>query len=390
MQRLQSARIPQLDGIRGIAIILVMIWHYGFGYWIGLTDLPKRGSPASMFLHIFNFAWSGVDLFFVLSGFLIGGILLDNLESENYFQTFYIRRAFRILPLYFVVVAIGSVLYLAGIHDSSNVPPIVWYLVIGQNIWMAINDQWNIWLGQAWSLGVEEQFYLFLPLLLWVVPRSSIRSTCLFFIASAVILRWAMAWNGAAHTVAMHVLFPTRMDTLFTGVLCADLYRDERAKAWMVENRTTLYGILGALAVPLAVMVLFNWRSGTIPMALFGYNLLAVFYGCFLLISVIESKGPIRTLTTLAPLRKMGMLAYFIFLAHCDIPVYVFMIMGRSFNPASVVDWSILALSALLVIGLAELSWRYFEKPLMLLGHRIAQYRTVRPEQQAIAEAATS
>jgi peptidoglycan/LPS O-acetylase OafA/YrhL len=390
MQRLQSARIPQLDGIRGIAITLVMIWHYGFGYWIGLADFPKRGSTGSMFLHIFNFAWSGVDLFFVLSGFLIGGILLDNLEAENYFQTFYVRRAFRILPLYFVVIAIGSALYFAGIHDSSNVPPIVWYLVIAQNIWMAVHDQWNIWLGQAWSLGVEEQFYLLLPLLLWITPRPSIRSACLLFIGSAVILRWAMVWHGAGHTVAMHVLFPARMDTLFTGVLCADLYRDERAKAWMLENRTTLYGILGALAVPLAVMVLFNWRSGTIPMALFGYNLLAAFYGCFLLIAVTETKGPILRLTTLAPLRTMGRLAYFIFLTHCDIPVYVFKVIDRSFDPASVTDWSILALSALLVIGLAELSWRYFEKPLMLWGHRIAQYRTVRSEQPAVPEPATS
>ena len=93
-----SPRMPELDGLRGAAILLVLIWHF----WAGLAQ-PATGSIAALLAWPFHFAWSGVDLFFVLSGFLIGGILIDQRSATNYFRIFYFRRACRILPLYYTI-----------------------------------------------------------------------------------------------------------------------------------------------------------------------------------------------------------------------------------------------------------------------------------------------
>ena len=101
-------RVPALDGLRGLAILSVLIWHYSNFYE------PAAGSFSASVLSLFKTTWSGVDLFFVLSGFLIGGILIDNRTAANLWETFYIRRALRILPLYFLVFF--SFVFLVGLN----------------------------------------------------------------------------------------------------------------------------------------------------------------------------------------------------------------------------------------------------------------------------------
>lgn len=106
------SRIPALDGLRGLAILLVLLWHCLFAEFTPIALIRKL-------LFVGKLSWSGVDLFFVLSGFLIGGILLDARSSPRYFQTFYLRRAFRILPLYFLVLSLYVGCYLS-IPNFSN------------------------------------------------------------------------------------------------------------------------------------------------------------------------------------------------------------------------------------------------------------------------------
>jgi peptidoglycan/LPS O-acetylase OafA/YrhL len=110
-----KARIPELDGLRGLAILLVIVCHY-----VGNPEHSPLGFLAHRFLLAFTIGWSGVDLFFVLSGFLIGGILLDARDSPNYFRAFYMRRVFRILPIYylwtlFFVITVISVAVLSRV-----------------------------------------------------------------------------------------------------------------------------------------------------------------------------------------------------------------------------------------------------------------------------------
>lgn len=369
-------RIPQLDGIRGIAILLVLIWHYAFGIWAGVEIQPEPKSAAALVLRALSFSWSGVDLFFVLSGFLIGGILIDTRDEPNYFSRFYIRRAFRILPLYFAALLVG----IAVGQEGPRIPAI-WYLTITQNIWMAVNNDWNVWFGQVWSLGVEEQFYLLLPLLLWVSPRDSMPGNCLCFIALAIMIRWAMLATGLAGTVSLHVLFPARMDALFIGVLCASLYRDHRG--WLDDHRKALYITLAGTAAVLLLMMKQGWTLESYAMGIGGYTILAVFYACFLLIAVTETSGPVSALTKLVPLRRLGILAYFLFLMHVLIPQVIFRAMGRSFEQTALGDWLLLLASAGVVVALAEVSWRYFERPLIELG------RTLGPQARSATKPAS-
>jgi peptidoglycan/LPS O-acetylase OafA/YrhL len=157
-----SRRIPELDGVRGMAILLVLIWHYAV-----VTLSVRPDSVMSYVLGGLSFSWSGVDLFFVLSGFLIGGILLDNREAKNYFRVFYMRRTCRIFPLYFIWFMIFCDLLLAeGILFSeerfrwllANPLPLLSYLTFTQNIPMALQNVFGPnWMAVTWSLAIEEQ-----------------------------------------------------------------------------------------------------------------------------------------------------------------------------------------------------------------------------------------
>src|SRR6266850_568728 len=123
-------RIPQLDGIRGSAILLVLIWHFVVS---PTTRGPQESVLAHVVAHVGLLTWSGVDLFFVLSGFLIGGILIDAKESSNYFRTFYARRAFRILPVYLLVVVVYLLVWSVAVGHETALretlgSPMPWYL----------------------------------------------------------------------------------------------------------------------------------------------------------------------------------------------------------------------------------------------------------------------
>jgi peptidoglycan/LPS O-acetylase OafA/YrhL len=164
-------RIPGLDGVRGFAIILVLLWHY-----VAMPLTHQPGGGLNFVRQILGVCWSGVDLFFVLSGFLLGGILIENRNSPNYFRTFYLRRASRIFPLYyawlFAVVCAG---YFLG---SGKLFPVFagfgsfWpFFTYTQNITQVLvpNTEGGAVLGVTWSLAVEEQFYLILPFIIYFV-----------------------------------------------------------------------------------------------------------------------------------------------------------------------------------------------------------------------------
>src|SRR5260370_19570686 len=171
--RAEAGRIPELDGIRGIAIGMVLIAHC-------FAIVSRPGSALAYALVPLRLDWTGVDLFFVLSGFLIGGILLDARESSNYFRVFYTRRFFRIVPIYAVLlVCAGFTIYLSDARIFRRYEEMLtgrlpwWYfLTFAQNIGMSIHKVWGTFpLGVTWSLAVEEQFYLTLPLLIRFLDR---------------------------------------------------------------------------------------------------------------------------------------------------------------------------------------------------------------------------
>ena len=220
-------RSHTLDAIRGIAILQVLVWHYL------VPSLNHHGTFLSLLLSAsLNLTWTGVDLFFVLSGFLIGGILMDNREATNMFSVFYARRILRILPLYALTIAL---------FQLFGPPASLWpYLTFTQNMVWAADGHWGpTWTGVTWSLAVEEQFYLVLPLIVWCIRPTLLPIVVVALCCIAPVARWVCAeWLYPSH-YASYLLMPCRMDALFGGVLVAWFVRRHRS-AGSGRRRETL------------------------------------------------------------------------------------------------------------------------------------------------------
>jgi peptidoglycan/LPS O-acetylase OafA/YrhL len=209
----KDERVKELDGLRALAILAVVAWHY-----LGIGD-----GPASIPWRIFMSGRSGVDLFFVLSGYLITGILLGNAHSPSYFSTFYVRRALRILPIY----AVMFVIYLIGRQLGGSAPvlfggPLPWwsYAIGLQNIWMTIHQDYGAaWLAGTWSLAVEEQFYLVFPLVVYFAPARMLPRLLIALLVLAPLGR--MIAGALGDRFGYYVLMPLRADILAIGALVA-------------------------------------------------------------------------------------------------------------------------------------------------------------------------
>ncbi|MCI0539772.1 MAG: acyltransferase, partial [Verrucomicrobiales bacterium] len=321
-----SRRMPELDGLRGLAIALVLVCHY----YVILFRIPlEPDSFPYWFNRFLTITWSGVDLFFVLSGFLLGGILMDHLESPNYFKTFYARRAFRILPLYYVLlIPLFLAPYLAvnaawikKVTEATISPQL--FLFFLQNIEMArINRLGEAWTGVTWSLAIEEQFYLMLPLLIRSVRRRLLPIVMIGLALTAPLIRMLiLAWfppepDMARDAIRTYVLLPCRWDALGLGVLGAWIIRDPAWRQRLRVRRAAfrcLWGILaaGVLGIGLAAPGL-----GSTLLNAGGYTWVAAFYCCSLLFVLTTSARLLKGVFTWTPLRQLGTISYAVYLFH--------------------------------------------------------------------------
>src|ERR1700761_6059162 len=208
-----SRHLPALDGVRGLAILLVMGSHFFAGT---PHNLPER-----MARSLLAFGATGVDLFFVLSGFLITGILYDSLQEERFFRKFYARRALRILPLYYGVIAAYAVVGMVQ-HRSSHgeLLSLTCYLQNTSLIAAPIfyySAPLFLPLGHFWSLAIEEQFYLVWPLLVFLLrTRTRLLILCASLILLCPILRF-FAWSHGAPYFDVHANTLYRADSLVIG-----------------------------------------------------------------------------------------------------------------------------------------------------------------------------
>ncbi|UCE07284.1 MAG: acyltransferase, partial [bacterium] len=228
-------RIRALDGIRGIAILLVLLWHY-----IACQAETDNGSLLAYFTRLLALTWSGVDLFFVLSGFLIIGILLDAKGSELYFKTFYIRRACRIIPLYFLMLCLFIIIPRTGLTSNewlfAKPLPLISYFTFTQNYFMHCKGFGAHWLGVTWSLAVEEQFYLLIPILVWLLTKKQLLFVFGCLICMAPIFRLVFGNLGA-------YVFPfARADSILMGGLLALALRSPNIQAILTKNYKYIVG----------------------------------------------------------------------------------------------------------------------------------------------------
>jgi peptidoglycan/LPS O-acetylase OafA/YrhL len=283
--------VPALDGIRGIAILLVMAHHFtAYGMGVRTTVLDRR------VYNLLTVGWCGVDLFFVLSGFLITGILLDAKGAAHFFRNFYMRRVLRIFPLYYGFLIVVFFLLPLALPVDDNFRSLLdkqgWYWSYLINVWIAFKG-WprNYSVAHFWSLAVEEQFYLFWPLVVFFCGRRQLIVVCLacFVVSLGVRLGFAVAGNPSAG----YVLTPARMDILVVGALLALIVRGPNG---LIRFAAWAWPIGGASAAILAAI--FVWKHGLhsneMVVQTIGYPMFAVTFGA-LLVAALSSSTQSRT-----------------------------------------------------------------------------------------------
>ncbi len=311
--------LPALDGVRGLTILMVMVVHlmifngYTGNFWINSLNQMR------------SLCWMGVDLFFVLSGFLITGILYDTLHDERYFRNFYMRRFLRIFPLYYgfllLLLILTPVLHAAW---AGRQFVLLAYLQ-NTSIWFRVGDFHPgrlIDLNHFWSLAVEEQFYFFWPLLVFLVKdRKRLMQLTLWLSVIALALRVGLYLqdNRVLSLGVLRAQTFCRMDTLMLGGFLALWLRGEAQP----ENRDKICrkfsGLFFWAVMPSMVLIAVahpQIRTGEIPfIATFGYTLIALAFACLIYLAIQPNSGW-NKFFCMGWLRSLGKYSYGIYVLH--------------------------------------------------------------------------
>ncbi len=276
-------RIPALDGLRALAILLVMFYHFG-------TALDHSNLAQHLAWSLSGFGWTGVDLFFVLSGFLITRILLQTRDAENYFFSFYARRFLRISPIYYVSLAVMFLVVPVILPSiSANMPSLserLWYFAYLQN-WLNVFGQmsWSVMLTHYWSLAVEEQFYLLWPLVIYFFAPRRVLQIIVAACAISVILRLTLIGIHVNPETLYRNTF-TRMDTLLIGAAgCFVLQNESLVK--LIRRHAILFSFVPLIT--LAALRTQPFRTTAPTEVGFGYTLIALSYAALLMAAVVTT-----------------------------------------------------------------------------------------------------
>jgi peptidoglycan/LPS O-acetylase OafA/YrhL len=357
--------IAALDGVRGLAVALVLMQHLGGGRQSHL--LAVRVVANAMRL-----GWTGVSLFFVLSGFLISGILWDSIGQRNWWARFYARRSLRIFPLYFAALAYAAVIgliwqpfllhrlwiYALYLQDINPFLDMVEYLPGNRVI-----------LDHFWSLAVEEQFYLVWPFLLLLLygRRTAAMRLCLVVWIGSFAMRLAMAWHHFGESWLYR--FPlSRAGELAVGGFLALALRgsSEESTRVLVRARPALL-VSAAALVALAIYTRADFSTANPFWTTAGIFVLPVLFASAIALSL--SPGLLERAFRRPVLRWLGKISYGIYVYHLLFrPIFVSMaehLLAHAEKTAQELAASVLTIAGTLVI--ATLSFSFLERPILRL-----------------------
>jgi len=341
-------RIRGFDGLRGVAVLFVILFH---AQRILATEPPL--------IRFIDGGWSGVDMFFVLSGFLITGILRNTRDHPRYWKTFAIRRALRILPLYYLILALAILPRLVlGVHEG---PPYWVYPVFLSNFWIALAGGQNLPLDVTWSLSIEEQFYVLWPLVIRMVSLRGLTGVCIVLIIAAPLIRF---FFHDPSTEISYMWTPCRMDSLAWGAL-ASIAWEQRSERWCIRAaRVAPWGVLA--------WVLLLATSGDIrSIRIFAVLGFSVFPAIIAAVVLGIASGQLATWNRVLewrPLKHLGKVSYGAYLLHGPVIVTLHgtMLLGHP-------NLGMLA-ATLLTWGLATFFWRRIESPILAKKSELAPY----------------
>jgi peptidoglycan/LPS O-acetylase OafA/YrhL len=397
-----GVHVPALDGLRGLAILLVMACHF-------TMFVPRPKGAVGYGLRMLYSGWTGVDLFFVLSGFLITGILYDTKGATNALRNFYVRRILRIFPLYLGVLVIIFVALpmairgldgmswrldsfltaldssFAGTHGRAELA----FWLHASNILAAIKGHLYA-PGHFWSLAVEEQFYLVWPFIVFAFRRETLTAICASLVVAALICRVCLVL--AAEPVAAFVTLPCRMDPLAIGAFLALAARAPRGLEALTTPAKWILAICGVLWGAIFIQQR-GWPHDTPVVQTVGYSVVAMFYGALMIVALAApGDRHLGWLLRQTWLRFVGKISYGIYVFHGLIFVWLLKLIPLSQSPAPtrvaqqvselfalpsasselglahVLDAvAYIALATILSVAVAWLSWNFYEKHFLQL-----------------------
>jgi peptidoglycan/LPS O-acetylase OafA/YrhL len=390
----ESARtgrfIPALDGVRGLAILLVLLDHFAppgdeFLHWRGVSHARF---VCDLLCRVSRSGWVGVDLFFVLSGFLITGILAETRRGPHYFRNFYVRRGLRVLPLYYGVLLVVLVVLprVFAVTDADARYLIAHPLPLWThtaNLAMAIRGQWYLGGGlldltHFWSLSIEEQFYLVWPAAVLLLSRRQIMGVCVGLFFLSAMARLGLALRGAPD-VTIYCFTFCRLDSLAAGAWLA---------LWMkgagnirALTRPAWFTIAGCTAGLMGLAALSgNWtlnREGVVAETL-TYSFLALLFTAGLLIVLAgdQRAGPKHWFSH-PVLRFFGKYSYgiYVFNSLLNPPFVAWLpprriaLLTHSLELGAVLH---VMLEFVVTVGLAMLSYHFYEKHFLKLKNIFA------------------
>ena len=357
-ERNLPAHVVGLDGVRGVAVLLVFISHF---HWILSPDpFLTKVTPWHFINRTFEAGFMGVDIFFVLSGFLITSLLMKDRSTnqKNLFKRFYRRRALRLLPaLYALLIADFFV------SRWENFPGDIqwrttWHAILFLNNWNIVNNFGEAQndLGHLWSLGIEEQFYLIWPLTIWLLAKLKIPSKMMIplilFASLVVMVHRTSLWNDGTSWIILYIRTDTRLDSLLIGAMFAYVYRHFQVPSKILNSVATL-SFLG--------LVYIKYVLDKSPFIFeMGWTIIALLAG-FIILSVAEGAFFIQKVFTWRPLTMIGKVSYGLYLWHMPI----FLLFGRHVTSGSRPLRLLIAI--ILACVVTSLSWFFIEKPFLNL-----------------------
>jgi len=344
-----ESRIHEIDGLRGIAILAVVVYH-----WVLLflsPFYPEIGKVDGLILLSY-----GVDLFFVISGYLIGTILLK-IESLSGIGAFYTRRIVRIWPLYYLLLVI---VYLVMPEKNLFVKAPLWSFVFFIfNFWESFGKGFHPMLVHLWSIAVEEQFYVLSPILFAVFHRRQVSLILKGYIILSPLIRLILLYNS---DIDLWRFTPTRIDGICIG-LSLSLFLSSATNISFVTNHLTFFKRLMFFLLILMApcQILFPdpiWTS-------FGHSLVVLTFGCVLLVVQVQCFTNQRIwFLNWIWLRYLGLRCYSIYLFHIFFSYIAFGISDNLYIG--------LLIETVFIIIFANFSWQYIEMPLINFGRKFS------------------
>ncbi|HEX4319981.1 MAG TPA: acyltransferase [Acidobacteriaceae bacterium] len=304
--------IPALDGVRGIAALSVVLFHYGGGTQSSFAPLHLMGV-------VLHFGWLGVSLFFALSGFLISGILWDGYHKPGWWKRFYIRRSLRIFPLYYLAIAIAAVVYLCiGIPASHLIIDLWSYVLYLRDLPYFVGQlppqPVRVELIHFWSLAVEEQFYLIWPFLLALFAGKRLGAKRM------ILILWVLSLAFRAAAVAMHspewgsyFLFGRAGELLAGAYLALSIRGSAEERVRLFQRLPYVFGV--GLAILIVLGILFpDGDSSSGWWCIAGLALSSIVFAS--MIGLVLRKGILQSFFDLPVLRWLGKISYGVYVYH--------------------------------------------------------------------------